>query len=363
MNLIKSFLPSTLISIVILIIIEILFRLFTDEIHRHQKLGYSDDVIEVIYGKDSLEDYKTVLIQQSSGVEYHPFVEFKEMPRKGKYVSVSKDNLRCNINNDNSCNLAFGKGVIWVFGGSTVFGYGVKNSETIPAYLQSAMPQYKIVNMGQGSYYSTSESILFNEKLSSGIAPEIAIFIDGLNDFYYNEFPNNSAISPILKKLYSTNNLDIIYKVKTLLKKSRLISLLHHKLDKSWTEMMDSKNHIVKDDKILNKVINRLSFNFLLRTEVGKINDVRVLNILQPVPGYGVGHKFSNVPQNLLRLGDHLNSGRGYELIAEKGLDPRAHYLDLSNFAINTPMFIDSVHYSPEFNKDIAVKIKETLEK
>ena len=122
--------------------------------------------ISKIYGSSNVKDYSRVLIEQSKELEYHPFVEYKESPRDGQFVTVSESNTRCNINATNKCVLLHGDGVIWVFGGSTVFGYGVKNEETIPAYLEDILPNYKVINMGHASYYSTPELILFNNQLA-----------------------------------------------------------------------------------------------------------------------------------------------------------------------------------------------------
>ncbi len=48
----------------------------------------------------------------------------------------------------------------------------------------------------------------------------------------------------------------------------------------------------------------------------------------------------------------------GYEKYLERKLD---FILDLSKFSIDEPMYIDGVHYSSEFNMEIAKLLKTKL--
>ena len=123
----------------------------------------------------------------------------------------------------------------------------------------------------------------------------------------------------------------------------------------------NGSSSLAQPDSILLKVIDRLRFNFLARQSIGDINGVKVLNVLQPVPGYGIGHKTSKVPTHLLRLEGHVNSARGYQLIEEEKFNLSVSYLDLSSLSIDEPMYIDTVHYSPEFNKQIAERISDMI--
>lgn len=81
---------------------------------------------------------------------------------------------------------------IFVFGGSTTFGYGIADGETIASALQrklanSSSKPIRIYNFGRGHYYSTQERILFSNLLGAGTVADVAVFIDGLNEFYYRK--------------------------------------------------------------------------------------------------------------------------------------------------------------------------------
>lgn len=366
MNWIKKYYVTIFIVFIILLSIEIILRLTDNVITVQSKIGYSDKIISEIYGPKKLNDYKTVFKEQSVRWSYSPFVEYKETPRIGNFVSVSEDNIRCNINGDSQCELHHGEKVIWVFGGSTTFGYSVKNDETIPAYLQKSLPEYKVVNMGHAAYYSTQERILFNEKLALGIRPEIAVFIDGLNDFHFYHTPDKSVISDSMDTILSNSKSNHSYELLKIvllrwLKKSFLIKWVYS-ISKPYELENTIKNTHIQSDNTLNAVIERLRFNIEARSNIGKENGIKVLNVLQPVPTFGAGHSTSKVPNHLITFGYHLNSARGYELIEEGGLQAdKFKLLDLKHLSIKSPMYIDSVHYSPSFNREIALQIKNSI--
>src|SRR5205085_2675003 len=79
---------------------------------------------------------------------------------------------------------------IFFFGGSTGFGYGVRDAETVASQLAAFLNQtkavsrpIKIYNFGRAGYYSTPERMLFERLLLEGHRPQLAVFMDGLNEF------------------------------------------------------------------------------------------------------------------------------------------------------------------------------------
>lgn len=126
-----------------------------------------------------VEDYRTVSIEQSIGQKYYPFVEYIEKARNGKFVNVSSQGTRCHYPNRDLCAAKGGLNEIWLFGGSTTFGYGVKDKETIAAYLADRLPDYRIVNFGAASYYSTIERVRFENLLAEFAPPMAAILLMG----------------------------------------------------------------------------------------------------------------------------------------------------------------------------------------
>jgi hypothetical protein len=78
------------------------------------------------------------------------------------------------------------KGEIWLFGGSTLMGWGASDDMTISSWLQRLKPEYSIRSFAQMGYTSTQELIQFMELLSldPNAKPRAVIFFDGKNEFW-----------------------------------------------------------------------------------------------------------------------------------------------------------------------------------
>ena len=121
---------------------------------------------------------------------YAPFVQFQPMPVAKRFVKVSEAGYRMS-GKDQPWPPRNSDFVVFVFGGSTTFSYCLRDEETVVAALErelnGVLPGQKVqcYNFGRGFYFSTQERILFESLVQGGYVPDMAIFIDGLNDFYY----------------------------------------------------------------------------------------------------------------------------------------------------------------------------------
>lgn len=78
---------------------------------------------------------------------------------------------------------------VWMFGGSTLFGTGVPDPETIPSLLSRDLNAanrgcFVVMNFGAEGYVTNQEVILLMELLKAGRRPGLVIFYDGMNDAY-----------------------------------------------------------------------------------------------------------------------------------------------------------------------------------
>lgn len=327
--------------------------------------GYAltqEAVLKKIYGENSVEDYRTVFLEQGIGQKYYPFVEFIEKARNGKFVNVSNQGTRCHYPNRDFCTAKGGVKEIWIFGGSTTFGYGVKDNETIAAYLSESLPDYRIVNFGAASYYSTIERIKFENLLTEFSPPKAAVFIDGLNDFYFFNVPDEStltkAYSQILNK--EENPSSFANDVRARLKMLAIYRLLEEKFGLTTK----TSGAVTASQQQITRAIARFHINHSIVESIGDKFGITVVNVLQPIPLYGLGHKTSQVPSELLNFGDHANSGFAYREMLTPNGELRYqdfHILNLANLGISEGMYVDTVHYSPLFNKKIALEIYKRL--
>lgn len=321
---------------------------------------YGDERLQTVYPQLSGDEIKTLLEETwARPYVYEPFTQFKERPYQSTYVNVAAEGYR--LGKDQAAwPPAAGDINIFVFGGSTTFGYGVEDSETIASHLQDAMrgalgPRVNVYNFGRGYYFSTQERVLFEALLLAGHVPDLAVFIDGLNDFYHYDgkpkyterfetyMNDRKRIAPVLMKLPVM----------------KLISAMLGSNDES------KETALYTDRNILDEVIARYAVNKKIIEGVASSYGVKPLFVWQPVPTYNydiarhlfAGHDFAR----------HTFSKYGYPLMKDyveehgQGID----FLWAADLQQNLeePLYVDQVHYSAAFSSRLADFIAEYLVK
>ena len=125
-------------------------------------------------------------LNKGSAFLYRPWIGFSERRFTSATLNVDDADpvpVRRTIQPPSS---APDRKTIWLFGGSTQFGWGVPDGQTIPSHLAKILSAnqagYDVINHGHVFFYSTQESALFEWLLRQGQRCDIAIFLDGLND-------------------------------------------------------------------------------------------------------------------------------------------------------------------------------------
>ncbi len=120
---------------------------------------------------------------QSEAVQYWPYVLWRRIPYSGTMIHVDDRGLRLTPGAD----CQEGAFTVFAFGGSTMWGTGARDGETIPAYLQAGLQAIQdgpvcVVNFGESGYVSTQSLITLITELQAGHVPDWVIFYDGIND-------------------------------------------------------------------------------------------------------------------------------------------------------------------------------------
>lgn len=148
---------------------------------------YAEKDLAAVYPEYTREDRVAMLRENwLRPYQYQEFVMFAEQPITGRFVNVTEIGFRKSKNQaawpPSTTNFN-----LFVFGGSTTFGYGLPDDQTVPSYLQETLGQgldrpLCVYNFAAGWYYSTQERIRFERLLTDGYRPHAVIFIDGVND-------------------------------------------------------------------------------------------------------------------------------------------------------------------------------------
>jgi hypothetical protein len=125
-----------------------------------------------------------------------PYVGWDFPPYTSQYVNISEDSLRVTPGAD--CREDAYR--IFIFGGSTLWGYGSPDFGTIPAYVQTALDEALdrpicVQNYGELAFNSTQEFLSFALQVRQGNVPDMAIFYSGVNDVRSGVL-NNAAGQP-----------------------------------------------------------------------------------------------------------------------------------------------------------------------
>lgn len=289
---------------------------------------------------------------------YDPFTQFKERPFVGKYVNVDPIGFRP-VKNQGPWVPCETETNIFLFGGSTTFGYGVADHETIASFLQGIITDSnpsrptKVYNLGRCSYISSQELIYLEKLIQSGIVPNVAIFIDGLNDFaHYNGIPG------FTKQLTNFMEEGEIPEWKRIVNGLPIFRIFLKK------EQYKGANADIPRDSIIQDVVKRYKVNNNLVKAICDKFAIKPIFVWQPIPVY-------KYDQNYNIFGKFDYDGflpyvrAGYQAIAKDYLAGQfgENFLWLADMQENLkePLYVDAVHYSARMSKLIAEQIANAL--
>lgn len=327
----------------------------------------TDDNIRKLFDTDDPSRYREIMAEgwRQTDTIYSPFVEYRMAPYRGRYFNIVEDGFRLNGGPVPDLRAAGPK--VFVFGGSTTLGVGVGDDETIPAYIQQALraagrADVQVFNFGVSSYYSTQERIALDKLLTAGIKPDVAVFVDGVNDFYYCSVPDVSAWNERLVEL--TNARSRLPILLDLSHRSNLVHLARH-FGGDKSVVVREWGSFCNDGADVAKVAHRLDANRRIIDATAERMGFKALFVQQPVPTFSYDNRKRPFPVQEEMLGYHMNSARGYPLMAQQRAQGQLWERGLLWLAELEPAegnaYIDTIHYSPRFNKAIGDKIAQAI--
>jgi len=245
--------------------------------------------------------------------------------------------------------------LVYFFGGSTLFGFNVADFETIPSYYvdlyKAKYPKaksIKVVNWGCPNYYTYQELILFTKLILAGHKPDIAIFFDGLNDFWFGKmaYARESFYSFYFRKAYfadrppSTNDLWF---------KDSLVQLF--KTPPGIPEAQFSKG-----------LIGNFFENIESIKRVATLSGTQTYFFCQPVPFY----KYPNQEKDPMVFKDKDTRFNYIYPIIERKADSVSNFTFMGGLLEKETgyPFVDGFHYSPYIHRRMAsIMLDKTITK
>lgn len=285
---------------------------------------------------------------------YEPWLGFREKPRESPYVNVSQNGVRkvpggsASLGEDSA-------GAVFVFGGSTMFGYGVEDGATVASHLQAQLPGRRVFNLGRAFYYSAQENLFFDALAAAGHKPALAIFVDGLNercdiDWYQREM---GVLFARAQGAYEWRWPEAFYPVTYVLAK---LAGRPAPADGTPNALDLHRVECVRYGKSapLRAVVAE---NLARRELLCAHHRVTCVTFVQPIAGlHGKHPDFVQHPEAaraaLRRKFEHLR-----ETFASAGLVDATTALD----GLAAPAYVDGLHYSSEGSRALAARIAAEL--
>ncbi len=353
----KSIRRLVFINIAVLLILLVLINFLSHAILFMMKGGISRSELPNYVSNRELARIHFAEFNRSLKTQYDAFVGWSRRPFQGKTITIDShgDRLHTTIVHDESQTQS-----VYFFGGSTIWGTGAWDNDTIPALFSSisGMPSY---NKGETGYTSRQSLAKFINLLAQGEQIDVAIFYDGVNDssthcrteLNVNEHSRTQSIRKRLKrskKEFVLKYVDYIFLQNT----RKLAAEISHKL--FGTQTKERRGYVCDKSKDrAQKVTKTLVNNWEIAHDIAQARGIKFFAILQPVA-------FIGKPKL-----DHLKLSKTFGLqyktvypLLKKVIRERGHnwILDYTDrFSRDEYIYVDWAHVSKNGNKIIANRI------
>jgi lysophospholipase L1-like esterase len=350
-------------------------RPYDPKAHRDWWLArHGIETMRRVYPGLSDQQIEQLLLQVGHfGLVFEPYIHTKSEPMVLEHTAFHPSGFRLIGREQGPWPMAKDVLNVFVFGGSTIVGSGVRDEQAIPAVLQALLRKQigdnavNVYNFATAGHYSTQERIFFEQLIMHGQTPDVVVFMDGLNDFYFwNDEPAHTGLMreayTFLMEGIHPRSLDLA--LRTLVQRLPLTNILlpyyYHLIHTGQMPTAAlagaayaNENEFADRSKI-DPVIERY-FRFKQMAEaVAQTFGVTPIFVWQPVPLYKYDPKLRLFPV----VGDHLRHEFGYpimaQIVAERDLGTEFVWCADAFEAAMHPMYIDSVHYTIEGNEVVA---------
>jgi hypothetical protein len=323
---------------------------------------YGDQQLRQVYPDLSDREMRDLLTETwGRPLQFEPFTQFKEAEVHGRYVNVHAMGFRASgPNRTPPWPPRTGAANIFVFGGSTTFGYGVPDDQTIPAHLHTRLAagglEPVVYNFGRASYFSSQERVLFEQLLLAGHVPQLAIFVDGINEFTHADgAPARSA--RLRQALDGTPTLVQLGQLMSATPLGQVTRTLLRRASGNQIDLDEAAQSA--DDDLRGRVdkgVTRYFHNKRLIEAVADAYGVTPVFVWQPAPDYKYDQAYH--PFKGDGSGPQAGVADGYAQMALRidQLQRRDSFLWLADIQQERkqPLYVDQVHYTGAFAKVVA---------
>jgi len=326
--------------------------------NRYQLPNYSN----IEWAKTNFEERKLLT------TTYYDFFVWRRDFFQGKTININKDGIRKTFNSQDPKEQE-----IWLFGGSTMWGNGVDDNNTIPSKV-AELSSHKVTNFGEAGYIARqSLNMLIKAYSESPQENRTIIFYDGVNDGASHCKSGNESISTDreqqiqkVMKDYSENKVDTL-SISYLF--GPALSFIKKIKEKMGMQKEATKNEFWECDintERAKTIAKSLVNDWVAASVIAREKGDRFIAILQPVAFLS-----KTKLEHLKAIGKDLESisAKGnqykavYPFIRKYAENSEIEFYDMSTaFDLDEYIYIDFCHVSPNGNEIIARNITNILQ-
>ena len=326
-------------------------------------VGHEISDLQPAFPDRSVKEIEKILDDNRLGLRrcYESFGYLGIRQCESKFFNVKSDGSRSTgrekFEAENFCR-------IHSYGGSTTMGENVPDFETMSAHLEKLLySKYNdgclVSNFGAGNHTSLHSTLRLLFHCLLGNAPDIAIFLNGYNDLFYSG-GGEDGIANLFDQLLLYSQDSSKHDVKL----SDLISKIPSSARLDAEEQVDLSGKLAS--LRFQNISQRYGTALAIQNFIEKTFHTKIIRFIEPSaavccrPDQNVLPKLFNFGTRR-RITNHL-----YRELNSFGLKAvfGKNVISLISFGqdkLEFPLFIDGVHFTPQMNQILAVKICEHI--
>lgn len=304
------------------------------------------------------QDYKNDAAKIFFDSQWEPYTYWRAKKMVSPHINVLSSGARLSWKpekTDNELN-------IYMFGGSTAWGWGARDEHTIPSYLAkelnlNASVSTNITNFGQLGYVNSQEVISLIRRLGNNNIPDAVIFYDGLNDVFSSYQSGTDGLPQ--NELNRKNQKAARYK---LLSRSALYSKLTQRKKDNGICLPQYELSDTATKELFENIARRYFQNIRMINALGREFGFSTFCFWQPTL-FTKLHR-TTYEENLFESHKFwYEFYKGVQHAIEKYPDKPPFFSNLSNIFDDkkATIYIDPLHVSEEGNKIISQKIQKII--
>ena len=295
------------------------------------------------------QDYAKLIYWEKEQLEtkYVPYVAWSRKPFAGKTTTINRDGDRVHPSTTDTPS-----NHVHFFGGSTMWGSGADDRNTIPAHFNALHQDYRVYNHGEAGYVSRQGLDRLVNLVNQNVPMDMVIFYDGCNDCR-SLCRADVSINGHREEAEMANKLEHHWQVV-----DDLIGSIQIVVQKYIKKGKRPPSRCKGNPDYAKKVATTLVNNWKIARTVATMGGAKFHAVLQPVAA--IGHP--NV-EYLSDRGDETDWHMVYPFVLEIQAKENLKWIhDFTDaFDVNEYLYIDGCHVNGRGNQIIATKLSEML--